>query len=321
MAASDLQPGTTKPVITLTGAGGFIGRHIQQALLSAGFDLIALVRPNSRNGPHIDPRCEVVETNLDNPRVLDRVLQRTTAVIYGAGAVRGRELADFEPANVHGIKHVMQALAQLEEPPPILFISSLAASKPGLSNYAQSKFSGEVTVAQFDQIPWCIIRPPAIYGPGDKEMRPLLDWARRGLVPIVGPRNQRVSLLHVSDLVQAIVAWVRHPEACAKKTFTIHDGKPGGYDWPTIAAAGGSRDPRLLVIPPFVLRGLARANWILSGWFGYAPMLTPGKTRELQEEEWICDNAAFHAATQWEPQVDLKEGVRRLYNDPSSQAA
>lgn len=310
----------SKPLVAVMGAGGFIGRHIQRALFEAGFQVLALVRPDSRNSANIDARCEVVETRLDNPRALARVFKRCTAVIYGAGAVRGRELTDFLPANVDGIGITMEALAQNPDPTPILFISSLAASKPTLSNYAQSKSLGERKVAQHDLIPWCILRPPAVYGPGDKEMRPLLDWARRGVVPIVGPRDQRVSLLHVSDLAKAIVAWLKHTEACARQTFAIHDGKTNGYDWPTIAAAGGAANPRLLIVPPALLRIAARTNWLLSGLFRYAPMLTPGKTRELQEAEWICDNAAFHAATQWEPELDLVEGVRRLYNEAASQA-
>lgn len=310
-----------KPTVAVVGAGGFIGRHIQRELLASGFGITALVRPGSKNGPHIDPRCDVIETGLNNPEALARIFKRCTAVIYGAGAVRGRHLADFEPANVHGIDNTMRALAQLRQPPPVLFISSLAASKPTLSNYAKSKSQGELKVARHDQIPWCIIRPPAVYGPGDKEMRPLLDWAKRGMVPIVGPREQRVSLLHVTDLAKAIVAWLLHPEACARQTFSIHDGKTGGYDWQSIAAAGGTANPRLLVVPPPILSAAARINWILSGLFGYAPMLTPGKTRELQEAEWICDNAAFHAATQWEPELDLEEGVRQLYNDAASPSA
>ena len=68
-------------------------------------------------------------------------------------------------------------------------------------------------------------------------------------------------------------------------------------------------------IPPAVLRTAAAVNWLLSFAFRYAPMLTPGKARELGQESWVADNEAFHEATGWSPAIRLADGAARLFND------
>ena len=85
----------------------------------------------------------------------------------------------------------------------MLLLSSLAASKPDVSDYANSKYLGEQLLTAATGLLWTVLRPPAVYGPGDKEMLPVLKMARRGLLAHAGPRDQRLSLIHVDDLVSA----------------------------------------------------------------------------------------------------------------------
>jgi nucleoside-diphosphate-sugar epimerase len=241
-------------------------------------------------------------------------VRNCAAFVYCAGTVRGRVPADFEAANVNGLRTALQALTQLETPPPpFLLISSLAASRPALSDYAHSKYLGERVLEEFPGVPWTIIRPPAVYGPGERELRVLFKLARRGLLLRLGPSDQKFSLLHVDDLAAAIGAWLDANQSCRQQIFEIDDGAVGGHDWPAVAKAAGGKHVITLPIPRLILDVAARSNWLLSGLLGYAPMLTAGKVRELAEANWLGDNTEFHAATGWQPAIDLERGLRALF--------
>lgn len=239
----------------------------------------------------------------------------TRAIVYCAGTVRGRSLDDFLPANVSGVSSILQAQLAASSQSPLLLISSLAASRPELSNYAQSKFLGEQALRDRGVAPWTILRPPAVYGPGDTEMQPILKMVRRGLVFIPGGKPQQLSLLYVDDLASAVLAWLGAWQQCTGQTFSIDDGSKGGYDWPGIAQAAGCTSFRGIGIPAFVLTAAARVNWLLSGIMGFAPMFTPGKVRELTQRDWLCDNSAFEQATGWAPRTLLSRGIRLSLGD------
>jgi nucleoside-diphosphate-sugar epimerase len=236
-----------------------------------------------------------------------------SAVIYCAGSVRGRTAADFSAANVLGVKAMREALERTENAPPLLLISSLAAGRPELSDYANSKREGEKVLLGNSNLPWTILRPPAVYGPGDREMLPLLKMIRRGLLAHAGPAEQKLSLLHVDDLIDAVIHWLSVPQKCLHKTYAIDDGTPGGYDWMAIGEAVSEGKFRVLGVPRFVLEGAARLNLFFSALLGYAPMLSPGKVRELVQPEWLCDNRAFTQDTGWQPRLSLTQGAQQLF--------
>lgn len=307
--------------VALTGATGFIGRRLQRHLLDSGHAVTVLIRPESAHRHHVDPRARVHAVSLTDSAGLARVLGDAQAVVYAAGSVRGRGDADFRPVNVDGVEAICVALAARVAPPRLLLISSLAATRPALSPYAASKAAGEAVVRGHDGLDWTILRPPAVYGPGDRELLPLFSAMRAGLALRIGPAAQRLSLLHVDDLAAAVAAWLEHGAACRHASYAIDDGQPDGHGWPELhGVLRGARMALPLPVPRALLDGLARINIALAGLIGHAPMLTPGKVRELSEPAWLCDNSAFTAATAWQPRIALGDGVRALF-DGSAPAA
>ncbi len=270
------------------------------------------MRPDSRNFDRLEPGCEVYSVPLCDQEGLSKAFEGVAAVVYCAGTVRGLSLDDFTPANVLGVESTIATLERMPAPPPLLLISSLAASRPELSHYAHSKFLGEQVLCKSPGLPWTILRPPAVYGPGDREMRPLLESIRRGIAPIVGPRDQRLSLLYVDDLAAAVVSWLKHWKACAGGVFSVDDGRAGGYDWPAIIEAVKGAGVVSLRLPEPILRTVAGVNMFSARIFGYKPMLTLGKVQELRQPQWLCNNAPFTEATGWTPAVTLRQGVERL---------
>lgn len=299
--------------IVLTGATGFIGQHLQQALLANGWQVCALVRPSSAHKDKLLPGVRSLLTDFADTDQLASAVTDCKAVIYCAGSVRGRNLKEFTAANIAGVRSVADAVNRKDSEIPLLLISSLAASRPGISDYANSKFLGEQELIDHARFPWTIFRPSAVYGQGDRELRPLLKMARKGIVTPAGPSQQRISLLHVDDLTAAALAWLRTWPACRKQVFTLDDGRSGAYDWREIAQIASGGKYHSFKIPVPLLMAAARTNLALSWLFGYAPMLSPGKARELIQPDWICDNKALTMATGWLPIIDLENGLKKTF--------
>jgi nucleoside-diphosphate-sugar epimerase len=307
--------------VFVTGATGFIGRRLVSVLLEQGYRVRVMVRPDIISDNRVPGGCEQVPVALTDVDKLKCIVAESDAVIYCAGSVRGRKPADFALANIEGVSAMLHVLEELAETPaetlPMLLLSSLAASRPQLSDYARSKFEGEQLLNGKHRVPWTILRPPAVYGPGDREMLPVLKMTRRGLLAHAGPRDQRLSLLHVDDLANAMVSWLSVSTQCAYKTYAIDDGRPGGYSWKSIGEAVSNKKLRMLKIPRLLLDLTARTNLLFSSLLGYSPMLTPGKVRELVQSDWLCDNSDFTEVTGWKPQMDLKQGAQQLFNTKS----
>ena len=274
-----------------------------------------MIRPGKRFDERLPAACEQIPVALTDVEKMTGIVAESIAVIYCAGSVRGRKPADFAEANIEGVQAIIDALGRVDHAPPLLLLSSLAATRPQVSDYSQSKHQGEMLLKGNSLFPWTILRPPAIYGPGDKEMLPVLKMARRGLLLHAGARQQRLSLLHVDDLARAVEAWLLQWQQCLHQTYSIDDGKPGGYDWDDIGTAVSTGKYNLLKMPEFLLTNTARLNLLIARLLGYPPMLTPGKVQELIQPDWLsADNQEFTAATGWNPALDLESGVRQLFD-------
>lgn len=295
--------------VALTGATGFIGTAVARRLVQAGLGVRALVRASS-DVSRLPPGVERVTGALDDPDSLTRLVRGARVIVHCAGVVRGSTPRDFDPVNVDGVARLAEA-ARAERPAPcIVHLSSLAARHPELSPYVGSKRRGEEVLATAPA--WTALRPPIVYGPGDRELRPLLRCMARGLAPIVGPREGRLSLLYVDDLAEAVARLVAMPGT--GRVFELHDGQPSGYAVRDIVAAverWRGRGVLRVPIPASLVGALSRLNVVGARLRGRAPMLTPGKVREMRHPGWTCDNAPLAGATGWQPRVRLDEGLRR----------
>lgn len=299
--------------VLLTGATGFIGQRLQSALISRGYRVEALVRPSSVNRAQLNRGVTLLAAELNDSEKLVAALRRADAIIYCAGTVRGSTLEDFKAANIDGVSSLVASIQQAALDIPFLLLSSLAASRPQVSDYSNSKFLGEQVLVQSAGFPWTILRPTAVYGPGDREMLPILRLARKGIVTPTGPRGQRISLVYVDDVASACITWLQHWQHCQRQIFDLDDGHPGGYSWREIAEISSGGRHLSVRIPTWFLSVAARLNLHSSRLLGRAPMLTPGKVRELTQPDWLCDNERFTAATGWRPEFDLKNGLQTLF--------
>lgn len=297
--------------IAFTGATGFIGSSLLKELRALDLEVRALTR---RPRPD-EAVVRWITGDLHDRNSLKRLVRDVQMVIHCAGVVRGRSRDEFFHTNVEGTINLISLLAELNPQPRVLFISSLAARNPELSWYASSKRMAEQKLADsFGDVPWTIFRPTAVYGPGDRELKPLFRTMKRGLLPVLGNPAHRISLLYIDDLVAAVKSWITAPRP-VHGTYELADGTVEGYDYYGLAGIASDiwRIPvRVIPLPAGMGYMMAGMNLMLAKIFRYTPMLTPGKVRELTYPDWRCDvSAAEQALPGWHPQVRFREGLPR----------
>ncbi len=190
-----------------------------------------------------------------------------------------------------------------------LHLSTIAAREPQLSDYAASKRAGENAVLGMLGARVTVLRPPAVYGPGDRETLVFFQIARRHLVPLLGSPVAVAAMIHVEDLAQLLVAQLR--EAPRGAVLTAADGRPAGYRWrevfSTAARAVGNERARMFHAPALLLRTAALLGDV-GRLFGSANMLNAQKLRELRHADWSVAAAEWARPAGWEPRYSLVDG-------------
>ena len=280
--------GASRPVVAVTGATGFLGRHLVRALVLDGWRPRVLVRRDPVHPLWRDLEVEVVTGDLKTAGALDRLCEGADVVIHGAGLIKAASLEGFHAVNRDGARDGARA-AQAAGARFIL-VSSLAAREPALSNYAASKRAGEDAVRAIAPSA-LIVRPPAIYGPGDTETLGLFELAARSpVLPVLSPAS-RIAMIHVEDAAAKLVAFCRSP---VSGVVELSDVRRDGYTWAEIMRAAGAvmgRRPRLVRLPEkaLIFAGILADAWSFAS--KTPSVFGLGKARELLHGDWSLSSA------------------------------
>ena len=275
----------SRPVAALTGVTGFLGGPLADALQQAGYQVRALARRDVAAGG-----IEVVRGALEDEAALERLVQGAEVVVHAAGAIKARRREAFFSINAEGARRLAVIAAREVPGARFVLVSSLSAREPGLSDYAASKAAGEAAVRDvLGPGRVTIARPPAIYGPGDKETLAAFQAVQRlPLAPLPGGEGARLAMLHVADAAAQIAALASRPPGGA--TYGLADARPGGYGWREImgeaARAVGRREPRFVRLPRALVLGIGSAAGALGRLGGGVPILSAGKAREMLHPDW-----------------------------------
>jgi 2-alkyl-3-oxoalkanoate reductase len=277
-----------KGLVAVTGGSGFIGRCVVRRVVQGGWRVRALVRrPDAGLS---DAGAETVHGALEDPASVYALTQSADAVVHCAGAIRAPNQDMFVQVNREGTLRIAQAIAVQPKPPKLLLMSSLAARAPELSAYATSKRMAEDAVRQTlrGHAEFCIVRPPAVYGPGDRATLPIFRQIQRGLL-LVPAADARFSLLYVDDLAD-MVTHLLDAATWNGEVIEPDDGR-GGYCWTDLARIAGDhlhRRVRTVPVPWLALWLPAAIAQLMGAVLKRAPMLTLGKLRELYHADWVC---------------------------------
>lgn len=290
--------------IAVTGATGFVGSRFLKRAVQNGLTIRALTRKKRKN----EPAVTWIHGALDNSASLNALCDGADALVHIAGVVNAPDWQGFEAGNIAGTQSVVDAASE-KNIPRLLHISSLAATQPQLSDYGRSKAEAERIVKASGQ-DWTIIRPPAIYGPGDTEMLDLFKMARFGVLTLPPVKYGKLSVIHVDDLCEALLAMLPSRNSTASQIFEVDDGKPGSWIQDDFAQAIGravGRDIKTIAIPKTVLNLAAKIDRLTRG---EGAKLTADRVRYFCYDDWSIDPARRPAAELWQPQIDTAQGLK-----------
>ena len=214
--------------IAVTGATGFIGKHLVHALRRDGANVKALTRKATARQPDDLPGTLTwIPGHLGDEAQLRALVDGCDAVIHLAGAIKALSRDDFLAHNTEGTRRLARIASELPEPPRFIHVSSLAAREPRLSNYATSKRESEKALKPFkSKMSISILRPPVVYGPGDPETLRIFSLVARGFALVPPNPQARLSLIHVDDVVSAILNLLPLRDDPGEP-LEVDDGQPG----------------------------------------------------------------------------------------------
>lgn len=311
--------------IGVTGAAGFIGGHVLSAVLNAGMRPVAVVRPGTDRARLSVPEAEIRSADLLDEGALARAFEGLEGVIHLAALTRARNESEFLRANADGVARAARAFESVRPDGTFVYVSSLAAAGPSsaeaavdeearerpVTPYGRSKLAGETALRETVRtLDWCIVRPPIVYGPGERDMLEMFRMATRGVVPVTGPTGARYSIVHAEDLARGILAAFSR-RSRTSRVFNI--AEPTAYTWPEIAARIGravGRDPWCPRIPTPLAWVIAAGGSLVKPFMARPPLVTLDKIPEIVAPGWVCAVDRARRELGFETTITLDEGAR-----------
>jgi nucleoside-diphosphate-sugar epimerase len=307
----------------VTGATGFVGSHLAEALVARGDTVVALARRPDQHEALKQIGVTPASGTLENPRALAAALDGAEIVYHVAGATSARNEAEFFAVNEGGTRHLLDAVrAGVPSLGRFVYVSSQAAigpSSPGVpanedvaahpvTPYGRSKHAGELAV-RGSELAWTIVRPCSVYGPRDREFLRLFKLAKRGVAPIFGTGAQEVSLIHIADLVDVIIA---SGTADAGRRQIFHAAHPDVLLSRDVARAAGTAQggtPVVIPVPGFVAAGIVGVIGLVAALAGRTTVLSPERLAEFMAPSWLLDVRKAEHSLGWRARIALAEGM------------
>jgi len=294
--------------IAITGATGFVGGRMLDLAVRDGYTIRALTRRKQDDRPGVT----WVRGALDDKNSLAELCTGADMILHIAGVVNAPDRAGFESGNIAGTLAVVEA-AKHAGTRRFIHVSSLAATQPQLSIYGETKAKAEKIVAT-SGLDWTILRPPAVYGPGDGEFLDLFKMARLGFVTMPPDADGRLSVIHVEDLCQALLVLLPEQEDLTAQIFEVDDGKPGGWTQASFARAIGWAIGKRISpggLPKSLLRLGARADRLMRR---DKAKLTADRVNYFCHDDWTIDPAKRLPSQLWQAQIETREGLKDTAN-------
>ena len=312
--------------VLITGASGFIGSRLRSTLVEQGADVVAIARRGSP--PAAEGRS--VTADYANVASLQAVLreEKPDTILHVAGVTKGRTYQDFQRGNAMPTQNLLAAAAQhCPNLDRFVHVSSLAAYGPAdngrpveesdrrnpVEYYGRSKLEAEQIVEEATDVPWTIVRPAGVYGPGDVDYFNLFKSARQGWNVFFGNRNRRMSTIYVDDCVGAILQAAQSDNTIGKGYF-LTDPTPVTWDefQSHVVDVTGNK-ARTLDLPEFFVTLAAWGGELLTRIDGKPRLLNRQKAIMSAQHAWTCSAERAAQDFGFRTQVPLAEGIAKTH--------
>ncbi len=314
--------------LALTGVTGFVGSNLVPVLLKDGFAIKALVRKSSRIDRLKKYDIEFKVVDFLDKSSLEGVFDDVDGVIHIAGTVAGLTSHDYITGNYLVTKNLVDEFLRTKHRGQFIYVSSQAAAGPSkigrprresdeeapVSIYGKSKLYAENYIrAHGDEINYTILRPPAIYGPGDKAFLFYLNTIKQHYFPHIG-NLQELSITHVDDVVQALRLFIDNPQA-SQKIFFVSDGEI----YHILELINGLKkamsveNVRIIHIPTWIAMIYAFVTEKIAQIKQRPSMVNRDKIRELSQEAWTVDISLIKSIG-FKPKWNFKDGIVQTVN-------
>ncbi|MDY6820035.1 MAG: NAD(P)-dependent oxidoreductase [Deferribacterota bacterium] len=304
--------------ILITGASGFIGSNLLEALQPKGYKLYALVRDPSKLETH-NETVEIVKGDLTDSNLK---LPEVDYVYHIAGVVKAKNYREFYDVNYIGtVNLVRNILKQKNKLKGFFFLSTLAinggeeeiisfdTTENPKTHYAKSKLLAEYHLLKYSaNFPIIIVRPTAVYGPGERELLKYFKFVKNGYGPILN-KNSFYSFIFIVDLVN-ILLLLLEKENNIRGIVIASDGKK--YLWDDVVKTLSKKmdiKPRFVYIPKFFVYVAAAVNTLLNYFRKKPSILTIDKIKEIFKKSWFCDISDLKNIIGYNPVYDLDKGL------------
>jgi nucleoside-diphosphate-sugar epimerase len=309
----------------VTGATGFVGSHLIEALRLGGVEVTALARSPKKAAALSTQGIRIVSGDLHDHASLEQAATDQDVVYHVAGVVAARSEAEFLAANRDGTVNLVAA-AERRGRPRFVLVSSLAAGGPSkhgaplngseppkpVTAYGRSKLASEGAV-KASGLPWSIVRPPIVYGPRDREVLKLFRIARLGFVPVFGDGSQELSAVHAVDLASALMAVGNSPAAIGRTYNACHPEVFTSAELGRAIGVAMGRQVGTLRIPAVLGRAVLASTETLARLTGQTTILTTDKANEFFQPGWTGDPTPLIRECGWRARYDLRSGLADTY--------
>jgi dihydroflavonol-4-reductase len=309
----------------VTGATGFVGSHLVEALRRGSVEVTILARSPSKSAGLAAQGVQVVTGDLHDAAGVERAVQGQDVIYHVAGVVAAPDEAEFLRANRDGTRNLLAA-AERHGRARFVLVSSLAACGPAprgaplsggepprpVTAYGRSKLAAE-EIVRAGALPWSIIRPPIVYGPRDREVLKVFRLARLGIAPVFGDGTQELSAVHAADLATALMAVATTPTTVGR---TYHACHPEVFTSAELGRAVGAAMGRSVVtvrVPPGVGRALLSLTEAAARLSRKPTILTTDKAHEFFQPAWTGDPAPLTRDSGWSATRNLQSGLSETY--------
>ncbi len=309
----------------VTGSTGFIGSHLVEKLVARDYDVSCLIRQSTRLEYIKGLPVKFVNADYGDADSLRPAVEGVDYVFHIGGVTKAKDKRLYYVGNHETTKSLLAAVKKYN--PGIkrfALASSLTAVGPGtdtepvdettpyhpITTYGRSKMEAEKEcLANSSSMPITIIRPPAVYGPRDRDIFEFFNSINKHFLPLSGFGRKILSFVHAYDLVDGIIAAAEHPKAVGQIYFISNDEV---YDWEMLGDIAKQILNTWVIkarIPHFVLYAIAGISEFVARMQGKAALVNIEKARDGVQANWLCSSKKALNELGFKTKLSLEEGT------------